>query len=50
MAEHDQDDELSVEELDDVAGGTAETTNTNCAGGCTANTNCTTGCTPPPTE
>ncbi|HSU14682.1 hypothetical protein [Longimicrobium sp.] len=39
------DDELSVEELDDVAGGTDPAGNTNCVSGC-GNTNCAAGCGP----
>jgi len=34
-----QDDELSVDELDDVAGGVIGD-NTNCSQGCTSNSNC----------
>ena len=50
MAEEDreQGDELSVEELEDVAGG-LEGTNTNCAVACD-NTNCVKGCGAVPME
>ncbi|HSU15717.1 hypothetical protein [Longimicrobium sp.] len=37
------DDELSVDELDTVAGG-VEGDNTNCTQACTSNTNCSGGC------
>jgi hypothetical protein len=47
MAEHDPGDELSLEELDDVAGGGSASEladNVNCAEGC-GNTNCVASCT-----
>lgn len=45
MAEHDTGDDLSLEELDDVAGGgdLELADNTNCAEGC-GNTNCVASC------
>lgn len=42
MAEHDPNDELSVEELEDVSGGNLAD-NGNCGASCT-NTNCTKSC------
>jgi len=46
MSDQDREDELSLEELDDAAGG-VEGTNENCVAAC-GNTNCAGACGKPP--